>query len=185
MRRLPYFAAWFLAGIVGTVGSAAAEEFEQHGAHEHGHVTLDVALDGGTLALEWSAPALHVIGFEHAPRNEAERAQVAAAAAWITRASDAIGLPPAARCRVQQIDHTPPALRGATQKSAPHDHDELHADYRARYTYTCAAPAALAWFEPWLLRKLRGVEHVEVNVVAPGVQRQLDVDRADARIALR
>jgi hypothetical protein len=37
--------------------SRAAEEFEQHGVHEHGHVVLNVALDGDTLVLEWSAPA--------------------------------------------------------------------------------------------------------------------------------
>lgn len=152
----------------------AAEEFEQHGVHEHGHVVLNVAVERGTLVLEWSAPADQVLGFEHAPRTAAERERITAATQWITRSTDVLGLPPAAGCRVQSVVHTPPAL----QNSA-------HADYRARHVFACATPAALAWIEPWLLRKLQDVEHVELNLVAPGVQRQNTVRRADERIALR
>lgn len=154
--------------------SRAAEEFEQHGVHEHGHVVLNVALEGDTLVLEWSAPADQVLGFEHAPRTAAERERLAAATQWITRGTDVLGLPPAAGCRVRTVAHTPPAL----QNSA-------HVDYRARHVLVCAKPMALAWVEPWLLRKLQNVEHVEVNIVAPGVQRQNTVRRADERIALR
>ena len=46
-----------------------AEEFEQHHAHEHGKVTLNVAIDESTLVVELDAPAINVVGFEHAPRN--------------------------------------------------------------------------------------------------------------------
>ena len=152
----------------------AAEEFEQHGVHEHGHVVLNVAFEGPTLVLEWSAPAEQVLGFEHAPRSDAERARITTATQWITRGTEVLGLPPAAGCRVQSVAHTPPALQR-----------DAHADYRARHVFACATPAALAWIEPWLLRKLQQVEHVEVNLVAPGVQRQNTVRRADERIALR
>ena len=54
-----------------------------------------------------------------------------------------------------------------------------------RYQFTCRNPAALAWVEPWLLRRLRGVEQTEVNVIGPAGQRQLTLREPTARIPLR
>ncbi|MEY3466502.1 MAG: ZrgA family zinc uptake protein [Steroidobacteraceae bacterium] len=164
---------------------SVGEEFEQHDAHEHGRVTLDVALEGGTLVVEWSAPALQVVGFEHAPRTEAERAALASATAWINRGNGVVGVPPAARCRLRSIQHAPPTLAGHRDAAGKTDHDAEHADFRARVSYECAAPAALTWLEPWVLRQLRGVERVEINLVAPGLQRQSTGASAETRVPLR
>jgi len=48
-------------------------------AHEHGAATLDIALDGARLYLDLGGPADNVLGFEHAPSNDAQRALVAEA----------------------------------------------------------------------------------------------------------
>lgn len=173
-------AAAVVAGPFCASTLAGEPEFEQHAAHEHGHVTINVALEAGTLVVEWSAPAQQVLGFEHAPRTARERAAADAASQWIRRASHAVGLPPSAGCRVQSVEYTPPALTHDAR-----DHGAEHADYRARYRYGCAAPASLMWFEPWLLRPLIALEHAEINVISPGVQRQVEARDATERIALR
>lgn len=165
-----------LALTVGTAAAAVtaqADERHDHGKHVHGEVTLNLALEGGTLIAEFESPAAQVLGFERSPRDATERSAVATAEAWFRGGSGMLGVPTAAACRLSASAFTPPKLGSG------------HADYRARYTYTCANPAALVWVEPWVLRRLQGVEKVEVNLVAPGVQRQEVLDGTARRIALR
>lgn len=173
--------------------AAHAEEFTQKGKHEHGKVTLNLALEGGTLAAEIEAPAINVVGFEHAPRTEAERKTVTEAAAWLSSGARILGVPANAGCRRTSADLQPPEWG----KDAGHDHDhehehehehsegEDHADYRLSLRYTCSNPAALAWIEPWALRGLRGVETLTINIVTATAQKSVAATRADERIALR
>ena len=78
MRRVPpssLVASLVLACLPMTVVRAAAPEaepgFTQLGAHVHGKVVVNLALEGNTLRVELDAPAINVVGFEHAPRTEA------------------------------------------------------------------------------------------------------------------
>ena len=46
-------------------------------AHEHGVATLNVVLDGKKLVLQLESPLDNLVGFEHAPRNDKQRAALA------------------------------------------------------------------------------------------------------------
>src|ERR1700738_2553056 len=70
------------------------EEFEQHHAHEHGKVTLNVAIDASTFLVELDAPAVSVVGFEPAPRTEGERAAAHQASQLIQAGRGLFGFPP-------------------------------------------------------------------------------------------
>ena len=182
MTRVPASKPALLGLALAVVGCAAspllADDLHDHGGHHHGkhvhgEVTLNLALEGGTLIAEVESPAAQVLGFEKSPRDEAERRAVAAAEAWFRSGSGMLGVPTAAGCRLTAVEFKPPKLGGG------------HADYRGRYTFSCATPAALAWVEPWLLRRLQGVEKLEVNLITPGVQRQEVLGGTSQRIALR
>ena len=172
--------------------TAQAEEFTQKGKHEHGKVTLNVALEGGVLAAEIEAPAINVIGFEHAPRDAAQRKVVADAGAWLSSGARILGVPASAGCRLTTAKLEPPAWE-EPEAAGKHDHDHEHehegeaghADYRVSLRYTCSKPAGLAWVEPWALRGLRDVAELTVNIVTPTVQKSVTATRADERIALR
>jgi hypothetical protein len=153
--------------------TAQADEMHDHGKHVHGEVALNVAVEGGTLTVEIDTPAAQVLGFEKSPRNEAERAAVTSAEAWFRSGREMVGVPTAAACRLASVDFTAPKLGSG------------HADYRARYRFTCANPAALDWFEPRVLRRLKDVEKAEANVIGPGVQRQETLTAPDRRVPLR
>jgi len=51
--------------LLGAAAGAPASEggHRQHGAHQHGHGTLQVALDGEELVAELRVPAVNVVGF--------------------------------------------------------------------------------------------------------------------------
>jgi len=75
-----------------------AEEFEQHAAHEHGNVTINVALEEKQLVIELDSPAVNVIGFEHEPRTDDERAAVHTASDVLKSGKGLFGLPKDALC---------------------------------------------------------------------------------------
>ena len=176
----------------------AADEpgFTQAAAHEHGKVTVNLAIEAGTLSVELLTPALHVLGFEHAARTDAERARIVEAGTWLRSGTGILAVPAAAGCRLHTVDLELPDLAATGKHDHDHDHDHdhgskgeaagtEHADYRGRYSYRCSNVAALAWTELALLRRLREVETAQVNLITAGGQARLDVRKATLRIPLR
>jgi hypothetical protein len=192
LRFAVALAATLAAPATGAQDSAG---FTRHAAHEHGKVTLNLAVEGGELAVEVESPALHVVGFEHAPGTPAERAEAEAAARWLKAGSGILGVPNGAGCVLRSAEVSLPEFGKAGGKGHTHDHDHghdhegeaqgAHADYGARYRFACRNPAALAWVEPWVLRRLRGVEVARINLISPTGQRQLDAREPATRIPLR
>ncbi len=188
--------ATFLAIPVSRAEATAG--FAQQGVHQHGKITLNLAVEGSDLAVELESPAVHVIGFERAPRTADEQAGVDAAAKWLRAGAGIVGVPASAGCVLRSAEVTLPDFGKPAGKDHGHDHGHdhdhahdhdhdhgAHADYRARYRFTCRNPAALAWVEPWLLRRLRDVELAQVNVISPSGQQQLTAREAATRIPLR
>lgn len=110
-----------LGVALATSSLAYAEEgFRQHGAHVHGQVEFNIAQDGNELLVEITAPGADVVGFEHAPTNDAEKQQLKDAVAKLSHADHVFTLTSEAGCKVehQSVTHTLDADK--------HDHDEHH-----------------------------------------------------------
>ncbi|MDH5541220.1 MAG: DUF2796 domain-containing protein, partial [Rhizobacter sp.] len=56
-------------------------------AHEHGALRLDVAVEATSVTLQLQAPLDSLVGFERAPRTEAERQRVDQALARLKAAA--------------------------------------------------------------------------------------------------
>jgi hypothetical protein len=189
------------AGCLLAFAAPAADEFTQHAAHEHGKATLDVALDGGRLEVRLATPAINVLGFERAPRTDAERKAVADATALLGRHKELFTFPVAARCAADPAEVTAPEWAGG--KDAPgkdgkheHDHDHEHehehgaaghdhADYVAKWTFTCAVPASLAFFDAPLVGRLQSGTTVQANVITDALQTRQDLNAGAFRIRLQ
>lgn len=140
------------------------------GAHQHGVVTLEVAIDGAELSLGLRAPLDDLIGFERAPRTPAER-QAAAELLRRLRAPGALFEPTAAAgCTLAAATVQAPVLEGGP---ADPDHAELSADYR----YTCAQPKALRGLKHRLFAEFRRIARIEAAVAGPRGQGQHKLKR--------
>nr|WP_086937615.1 DUF2796 domain-containing protein [Thaumasiovibrio occultus] len=64
--------------------TAFAEEYREHAAHVHGEVELNLVVDADQLLIEVTAPGADVVGFEHAPQNNAQTAAIEKAIATLT-----------------------------------------------------------------------------------------------------
>jgi hypothetical protein len=190
-------AAATLAPLVAIAADPQPAGFEQRGRHEHGAVIVNVALEGATLSVAVESPAINVVGFERAPRDAAEKARVAAADRWLASGTGIVGVPAAAGCSRTRVEYAPPKLGDGAghdhDHAGDHDHDakgdaaeaQAHADYDARFVYTCANPGALAWLDLWLAQRLLAVESIEVNLVVPGGQSQRRLAPGQTRVPLR
>jgi hypothetical protein len=124
---------------------------QQH-AHTHGQLTIDVAIDAQTLTVSMEAPLDNFLGFERAPRTDAERKSVSALVNRLN-AADKLFIPnPQAECRLSSVTlesdtlglkpGEPAAKGGDVAAKATEVHDE-HADIDVSIVFTCAkAPLA-------------------------------------------
>ena len=110
--------------VAGATFAASKGEFRQHDAHEHGHGTVDIVVEGEELVVEIRIPAVNVVGFEHAPRDDAERERVRTALMPFRDASSVIGLPPDAECEIEETE----AVLFSMDRDEHHDGDARHDD---------------------------------------------------------
>ncbi|TVO59150.1 DUF2796 domain-containing protein [Denitromonas halophila] len=110
------------------------------GAHEHGVARLSLVQEGTTITLGFESPLDSLVGFEHAPRTDAQKQALQKARAALENAATAVTLPAAAACVVSAVTVDMPF--GDTAHDGHDDHD-THADAEAEYVFECAQPAAL------------------------------------------
>lgn len=172
----------------GWPASPEAQGFEQKGSHQHGVALLDVAVDGNDVTLRLTVPALHVVGYERAARNDAERKAAAAAAARLEDHRQVFAFPVAARCRVATAMLEVPEAGGHEGHDHDHDHDhggsDEHADYVGTYAFRCDAPAALRFIEARVLSVLVGNPTLRANVATARGQSQATLSAATPRLTL-
>ena len=164
---------------------ALADEFEQHPPHEHGKVTINAALDGNQLLIELDSPAVNVVGFEHTPRTDDERAAVSAAAKLLGNGRGLFTLPTQARCQFEKAALKAPQWETTEDVPGQPEAPGQHADYEARFTYLCWSPDHLTWLQPALLDKLRNVTEARVNIATARGQRSEVATGGHVRVAMQ
>ncbi len=122
--------------------------------HVHGAGSLDVFIDQGEISITLTLPLDAATGFERAPRNEKEKAALAAAARVL---DDTPFQPtPAAQCSLKQKTVGMPAFAAGE-----------HADIEAAYLFVCAKPEALKGIETTLFKYFKRLYRIEVQRVGP------------------
>jgi hypothetical protein len=149
---------------------------QAHGAHEHGVADLQVAVDGGHLSIELKTPLDNLVGFEHAPRTDAQRKALDDAEARLRDFPRLFVLPAAAACEVKEVVLTSP-WHTATESGQDHGHghahghdhkqDDGHSDMHVHYMLECVAPAALNELQVKLSDAFRRMSRVRAETATP------------------
>lgn len=127
--------------------------------HVHGEGRLDVVIDRESIVITLELPLDVAVGFERAPKNDTERAALAAAEQALNQA--ALFVPtPAANCTAQPVKLALPAFDGKQE----------HSDIDATYSFRCSTPAALKGIETGLFKQFKRLYRLEVQRVGPGGQ---------------
>ena len=140
----------------------AAFALPAHAQHAHGEGKLDVVIDKDSIAINLELPLDAAVGFERAPKNEREKAALAAAEKALGDA--ALFVPtPAANCKPQPPKVAMPAFgtRAGTDD---------HGDIDASYAFRCANPAALKSIETSIFKNFKRLYRLEAQRVGPSGQ---------------
>jgi len=181
---------------IAAVNAAQAEERRELGAHEHGHATLSMAIEGEQVVIELEAPGIDIVGFEHAASSDSDKAKIDDAKAKLADILTVLGVPNDAGCTVtsQQV-----ALLGEEEHPEAEEHHEgeehaedaehaeeheSHTEFHANYTLTCSdLPNGSAWNVGYF-ELFEGGEELEVNIVGEGGQVSTELDRQAPRLDL-
>ena len=133
-------------------------------AHVHGEARLEISVDGEQLVIAIESPLDSLLGFEHTPRNAAEKEAAQAMAAKLKQAERIFVPSAAAQCTSTGVELESPVLGG---KSEPGGHNDLD----ARYTWRCAKPEALRDVETGLFGVFPRLQRIVVEFAGPQGQR--------------
>ncbi|MAS45214.1 MAG: hypothetical protein CML46_05615 [Rhodobacteraceae bacterium] len=80
-----------------------AQDKREMEAHEHGVSTLELAVEGGEVAINLTSPGADIVGFEYAASSDADKDAVEAAIRVLLTPENVVTLPDAAECRLTEV----------------------------------------------------------------------------------
>lgn len=177
--------------------AVAEDKHRQLGAHEHGHGSFNIAIEGKRVSMELQAPGADIVGFEHKARTKEQRAAVSTAKETLKQIANVVGLPSAAGCKLQKAsvelhvegedhhEHKHAEKGKAKSHGSKEGADEgSHSEFHAEYQLTCAAPERLVEITFPYFENFKGAEELEVSVAGPKSQKKFEVERDAGKINL-
>ncbi|MDP9893140.1 hypothetical protein J2W32_001555 [Variovorax boronicumulans] len=150
------------AALFAAAPFVSAQAQQQH-AHVHGQMKLDVAIDGPTVVIEMESPLDNIVGFERAPKTDAEKATVEAAVAQLRAADKLFTIDPAANCKLGPVD-----LRSGALGLGNPDPNEPpgHADLDATFSFNCTNAAAAKFIDLNLFSVFKGLRQIDSQIAS-------------------
>ena len=185
------FTAWIGQAAFAQALPAPAKAKPTAAAHSHGRAKLRVATDGNLLTLEFESPLENLVGFEHAPRNDKQKAALQGMAEALRKADAHFVPAAAARCTQQSVKlesavldalAQPAAGKGKPASGQPGGHDG-HAEIEATIVFRCEEPAQLRALEVKLFDRFPGVKRLDAQVVSAQGQKSVQLSAAARRLA--
>ncbi len=154
-------------------------------AHQHGVARLDIAVEPQRVTLELETPLDNLLGFERAPRTDAERKAADAAVARLRAAAALFRIDPAAGCTLAKVTLAAPVLGlgGSGAGSSGNDKD-AHADLEGRFEFDCKAGGRAGFVEVGLFDAFEPLKRIELQVVTPKGQLKATLAKPASRVAL-
>jgi hypothetical protein len=195
MRKHLVTAFGLVAMLLLTAPVRAEDDHRELGAHVHGHGTLNIAIEGNRVAMELEVPGMDIVGFEHAPSTDDQKAAVEKAKARLEKPLGLFSLPAAAGCAVAEAHVAVEAEHGdhggenhKHEERADHDHDDgaagAHNQFEASYALDCANPSELTTITFGYFALFAGAHDLTVNVVTAKGQSKYEVSRGKPALDL-
>ena len=147
--------------------------------HEHGVARLDVAVDAGHVSIELDTPLDNLLGFERAPRSDAERAKASAMVARLRAGDTLFRIDAAAGCKLSKVDLVSPPL-GLGKEAAEGEHGDLNGSFE----FLCTNGARAGFLEVGLFDAFPALKRIDLQVTTPKGQLKAVLRKPASRVAL-
>lgn len=188
-RNLSAAIPWMPGFLIAASTLAIAQ---QH-AHTHGRLSLNAAVDAQSITLQMEVPLDNFLGFERAPRTDAERKLVADMVARLN-AADKLFMPdPKAACTLSKVDLDSAPL-GLGEKAKPAQVPTLaapakagqapdqHADIDVAISFACTKASEARYIDVKLFDAFKGVRTIDAQVASGQGQFKRTLSRAASRL---
>jgi hypothetical protein len=145
------------------------DDFTSPGTHVHGLATLTIVLEGNEAMVALQSAAYNIVGFEHAPNNNEQRQEIAAALD-ILREGNWFTINPEAGCELSEADANTDLTAKVSSK---------HADFYANISLICQQPARFNALTVGLFNLVPSLEKITVQWVINGQQGATELSLAD------
>ena len=170
-----------------------AQETREVDAHVHGVSTLELAVEGGIVAMDLYSPGMDIVGFEFQASSDAEKDAVEAAIRTMLVPENIVTLPEVAECRLTEVlahlhgddhdhegadehvegadhdDHAQGEEHEIEEHAEGDDHDHAegaeHNEFHARYIFACAHPEDLTTVGFPFFSSFENAQEIEVQFV--------------------
>jgi hypothetical protein len=162
-------------------------------AHEHGSGKLNVAIQGATVAIELEVPAADIVGFEHAAKTKAQKAQLKEAKAKLAKPLALFVMNASAGCKVTEADIEAEGALAGDEHDHGHKHDhgkkeahaeETHSEFHANYVLTCATPSEINQIEFAFFKSFPNSKELDVSVVGDRGALKFEASRDASTLSL-
>jgi len=189
-----------------------AAEYRHHEAHEHGVAHMNVAFEGNELYIELISPAANIVGFEHQPRTQEQKAAVKTAIKKLEAGEKLFAFPSGVGGRlVKSKVHTNIYTESGHESDGAesHKHDEMsrdagneadkhaheehqhgdeherHSEFKAEYHFVCKKPEKLVYGDVMLFGVFSGIEHIKVQLLIGTKQTAFELTRTKNKIPFK
>lgn len=129
----------------------------------HGQLKLDVAIDGPTVVIDMESPLDNIVGFERAPKTDAEKKTAEDAIAQLRAADKLFAIDPAANCKLGPVELRSSALGlGNPDPAEPAG----HADLDATFSFNCTHAAAAKFIDVNLFSAFKGTRQIDSQIAS-------------------
>ena len=161
--------------------AAPLASLAQGHTHVHGVATLDIAVEPRRIIVLFATPLDNLVGFERAPRTEAERQRADDAVARLKAGDQMFRFDPTAQCKLAKVDLSSAALKLGSPDPAPAKGE--HADVEASYEFACADAGKAGYVDVGLFG-FNQLKRVQVQLALPGGQFKRELKRPAQRVVL-
>jgi hypothetical protein len=147
-----------------------------HGAHAHGKGELELLVDGQTIQGVFRTPMDSLLGFEHAPKTDAQRNAVDSLRKRLANPAAVLSPNLEAQCAAKHQEAISTLFTGAVKGG--------HSDLEYRFTFVCAEPSKLSALELVALKEFKRLSEVRVQLVTGSAQKALVLRKRDPRVIL-
>jgi len=159
-------------------GNALAQGHKQGGGHGHAHAhgvgQLQIAIDGAVVRGELQIPMESLLGHEYLPRSQAQKNAMAQLRQSLTNPAYVMLPVAAAQCQVTNSLATSPMFEGRDSGG--------HSSLLFAFAFRCEQPQQLRKIDFPLFAKHPRLKEIEVELVAPAVQRALRIKAAQPQL---
>lgn len=166
-----------MLGLFVSVAGAQSKPHAHHHAHAHGQGELELSIEKGRIQGMLRVPMESLLGFEHAPKTDAQRAQLAALRKRLEDPSNFLAPPPAAACQLVSSTAESAMFTGTVKGG--------HSDLAYSFEWNCSKPEQLVSLELPVFASHKRLKQLEVSLVVDGRQSSVRRNQKSPSIPLR